>query len=144
MNSIEWWISRIGEDDNWNSMPIETKKKLLFKLKQCIAHFNEIGVSNDDLMELLDKCNSISMVYDAILSSWAWPDNWKQNKFQYMNNLKREIVKFCKESAGLKPKNVFKESQRPKAKGKKIDVDFVKQHDPFDFAGNGKQLQSEH
>lgn len=136
MNNLEWWWELINKDENWITMPPSMREKLIFRFQQIISQLAKINVGKEDIKELLNDTGDATVVFDAILSSWAWPENWKDNKYKYMNNLKREILaKFVYVRDPKKQWHSEKE-KTPKTTKPPVSLELVEKYNPLKFTND--------
>jgi hypothetical protein len=128
-NLISFWRERLENSADWNSLPRETRKKLLFDFQRGIKALADLDVSQEELLQLI-QLTDVPTVFDAVISMIAAP-NFDKNKYRALAYLKQIVLN--SEKGRISTRTYHIPPPNPKRKGKIADINYVRQYNPYDF-----------
>ena len=139
-NLIRWWREQLEGCEDWNSLPIATRKQLLVKLQRCVSALIHLHIDKEELLKLI-QLTDIPTVFDALISMLALPDLERKNKYQALAYLTRVVLN--SELGKLKSKPVWHTAPPSrKKKGKIATLDYAKKFDPYQMYRFCKECSS--
>jgi len=128
---IRWWREQLEGNQDWNSLPNESKKQLLLKLQRCVSALLNFHITKEELLKLV-QLTDIVTVFESCISMLALTDLDRKNKYQMLAYLTRvvlnsELGKFKKEPIW------HREPPTKKRKGNIATLEYAKKYDPFNF-----------
>lgn len=131
---LNWWRERLEESKDWNSLPKETRRRLLNTFKQCMRDLINLDITDKELIKLV-QYTDIPTVFDAVISVIALSDVEKKDRRAILAYLTRVILNSEKGRLNVEPM-WHKESPRPKRRGKVVTSEYARQFDPYNFKEN--------
>ena len=128
---FDWCWNLLTSTDDWASLPLSARKKLVKNLKICVSSLTEAQVSEAELLKLIEVTD-IPTVFDAILTLWV---NFNRenppNSIQVLSYLRKVVMNSWKAKRTL-PTSFHKE---PKARKKTAIAtdDFIEAHHPLNY-----------
>ena len=130
-NLIGWWRKQLEGNNDWNSLPNETKRQLLLKLQQCVSALLQVYITKEEILKLI-QLTDITTVFSSCVSMLALPDLEHKNKHQILAYLTRVILN--SEIAKIKVDPIWQSPLQPeKKKGKIATLEYAKKYDPYNF-----------
>jgi len=128
---IRWWRGQLEGNQDWNSLPKESKKQLLIKLQRCVSALLHLHVSKDEILRLI-QLTDVPTVFEACISMLALPDLERKDKYQALAYLTRVVLNT--ELARFKQDPTWhREPPKKRKKGKIATLDYAQKYDPFNF-----------
>ena len=82
--NIAWWWERFDLGEDWNSMPVGMRKKLVKKLHQAFIDIKKHNIGEGDILELI-RLTDPPTVWDAMLSVNLPKSKSRRDVLAYLN-----------------------------------------------------------
>ena len=53
-DNLYWWWERVRSEDDWNTLKPQAKKDLINKINQCMADLLGVGITKNEILELIE------------------------------------------------------------------------------------------
>ena len=125
-NFSRWW-ELVKTNDDWNSLPIDTKKQIARKVKLCFIDLNNLEIAEEDILALVEQTD-VPTVFDAILRVWVLPTKNKRSKDAILSYLKTVVVNSWEEKHLIKFETIW-HKETPRKEKIPISVEALRKYD---------------
>lgn len=131
--SISFWRERLEQYGEWNSMPKETRKRLLKDLQRAIIALARAHLTEKEILNFL-TLTDVPTVFDAVITTAMLPDLESKNSFELKAYMAGVIKNAEKARLAPKPKvHKHVEPKRKKKRGKPVTIEYLKEYNPYNF-----------
>lgn len=126
---MSWWRDQLNQSGDWKSLPNETRKLLIIRLQQFVLEFTRLGISQEELLELV-KWTDITTVFDAMITMMQNTEG--MNKYQALTYLKKVVLETQKFNKQKEP-DWQKPEKEKKRTGRKVTAGYLERINPYNF-----------